>query len=145
MHKVITTRSKKRIGRGYGSGKGGHTIGRGTKGQKARGSRKVGVLFEGLKVRKSLLSRLPMRRGKEKFHANPKPIVIPVEALNLLKDDTTVDVEALIKAGIVNAADVRGAGVKILGGGKLEKKLTVVVPTSGGAADTITKAGGVVK
>lgn len=49
-----------------GSGKGSHTVGRGQKGQKARGS--VGVLFEGVKMKKSLLKRLPLMRGKGKFH-----------------------------------------------------------------------------
>ena len=55
---------RKRLGRGYGSGKGGHTVGRGQKGQKTRG--KIGILFEGLKVKKSFIKRLPMLRGKGK-------------------------------------------------------------------------------
>ena len=63
----IITRSKKRPGRGYGSGRGGHTSGRGQKGQKSRG--KIGVLFEGVKMKKSFLKRLPLARGKGKFHA----------------------------------------------------------------------------
>ncbi len=62
----IVARGKKRVGRGRGSGKGGHTVGRGQKGQKARG--KVGVLFEGMKMKKSLIKRLPLQRGKGKFH-----------------------------------------------------------------------------
>lgn len=49
----------KRIGRGYGSGKGGHTVGRGQKGQKAR--RKVKPGFEGGQL--PLGKRLPVRRG----------------------------------------------------------------------------------
>lgn len=65
LPKVIK-RSKKRVGRGVGSGKGSHTSGRGQKGQKSRG--KVGVLFEGMKMKKSLLKRLPLMRGKGKFH-----------------------------------------------------------------------------
>ena len=62
----VVTKSKKRVGRGRGSGKGGHTVGRGQKGQKTRG--KIAVLFEGMKVKKSLLKRLPLARGKGKFH-----------------------------------------------------------------------------
>jgi len=62
----VVERSKKRRGRGIGSGKGGHTSGRGEKGQKSRGS--IGVLFEGMKMKKSLLKRLPLMRGKGKFH-----------------------------------------------------------------------------
>jgi ribosomal protein L15 len=63
----VVQKSKKRVGRGMGSGKGSHTSGRGQKGQKSRGT--IGVLFEGMKVRKSLLKRLPLLRGKGKFHA----------------------------------------------------------------------------
>ena len=62
--------SKKRLGRGYGSGKGGHTSGRGQKGQKSR--TKVHILFEGLKVKKSTLKKFPLLRGKGKFLAKPK-------------------------------------------------------------------------
>jgi len=51
-----------------GSGKGSHTSGRGQKGQKSRGN-KIGVLFEGMKMKKSYLKRLPLMRGKGKFHA----------------------------------------------------------------------------
>lgn len=62
----VKARNKKRLGRGYGSGKGGHTSSRGQKGQKSRA--KLGILFEGMKVKKSLLKRLPKARGKGKFH-----------------------------------------------------------------------------
>jgi len=62
----VVQKSKKRVGRGRGSGKGGHTVGRGQKGQRTRG--KISVLFEGMKVKKSLLKRLPLARGKGKFH-----------------------------------------------------------------------------
>ena len=48
-----TAKSKKRVGRGYGSGKGSHTVGRGQKGQKSRS--KVGLLIEGTKIRKTLI------------------------------------------------------------------------------------------
>lgn len=63
----VVAKSKKRLGRGMGSGKGSHTSSRGQKGQKSRGT--IGVLFEGMKVRKSYLKRLPLMRGKGKFHA----------------------------------------------------------------------------
>jgi large subunit ribosomal protein L15 len=58
----IVKRGKKRVGRGVGSGKGGHTAGRGQKGQKTRS--KIPLLFEGTKIKKSLIQRLPMIRGK---------------------------------------------------------------------------------
>ena len=62
----VTIRPKKRVGRGVGSGKGSHTSGRGQKGQKSRGH--INVLFEGMKMKKSLLKRLPKSRGMGKFH-----------------------------------------------------------------------------
>ncbi len=66
--KVVTRRSK-RMGLGYGSGKGGHTTGRGQKGQKAR--RTINIIFEGYKMKKSLIKRLPKLRGKAKNHPSP--------------------------------------------------------------------------
>jgi len=63
----VTERRKKRVGRGMGSGKGSHTAGRGQKGQKSMGD--IGILFEGYKTKKSYLKRLPLQRGKGKFHA----------------------------------------------------------------------------
>ena len=62
--------AKKRLGRGYGSGKGGHTSSRGQKGQLSRTN--VHVLFEGLKVKKSTIKKFPLLRGKGKFLAKPK-------------------------------------------------------------------------
>lgn len=56
----------KRVGRGYGSAKGGHTSGRGQKGQRSRtGSPKVALWFEGGQL--PLIKRLPMLRGKGRF------------------------------------------------------------------------------
>ena len=62
----VVAKSKKRVGRGMGSGKGSHTSGRGQKGQKSNGD--LHILFEGLKTKKSFLKRLPLQRGKGKFH-----------------------------------------------------------------------------
>ena len=136
----ITTRKKKRLGRGYGSGKGGHTVGRGQKGQKSRS--KVKLLFEGTKMRKSLIKRLPMKRGKERFKSlKPKPVVINVKYLNLLKDGSEVTIKSLIKNGLVGK-EADKFGVKILGDGQLSKKLIVKLPVSKGAKKKIEKAGG---
>lgn len=55
-----------------GSGKGSHTSSHGQKGQKSRG--KIHVLFEGMKMKKSLLKRLPLMRGKGKFHSRKKKV-----------------------------------------------------------------------
>jgi len=65
-----TSRQSKRLGRGYGSGKGGHTVGRGAKGNKARGE--VRLLFTGAKTKKSFLKRLPLQRGKGKLKKKKK-------------------------------------------------------------------------
>ncbi len=140
--KLIKTveRRKKRLGRGYGSGKGGHTVGRGQKGQKARG--KVGILFQGFKVKKSLLRRLPIQRGKDKFKGYPKPIAVSLDTLNRLEDGATINIENLAKAGIVKVNTAKKLGVKILGTGKLTKKLTLAVPASESATKQIEKLGG---
>jgi len=137
----VKARKSKRLGRGYGSGKGGHTSSRGAKGQKARS--KVNVMFEGLKVKKSLLRRLPLQRGKAKFGPkSKKPIVVNVELLNLLDDGSKVNVETLVGAGIVSEKDAKYYGVKILGDGELKKKLNVELPTSSAASSKIIEAGG---
>ena len=135
-----TVKRKKRVGRGYGSGKGGHTSGRGQKGQKSRS--KVGLLFSGSKSRKSLVKRLPMRRGKLRLKSfKTKPIIINVKHLNLLKNLSKVTVASLVKSGLVSNEALK-IGVKVLGDGELKKKLTVVLPVSRGAEKKIIKAGG---
>ena len=138
LPKVILKR-KKRLGRGYGTGVGGHTVGRGQKGQKAR--RSIGILFEGVKMMKSFIKRLPLRRGKGRFKAHLKPIIVKTRYLNLLPAGTTVNIESLLKNGIVDK-EALGVGVKILGDGDIKKKLTIGVPISNSAAKLIEKAGG---
>jgi large subunit ribosomal protein L15 len=136
-----TTNSKKRLGRGFGSGKGGHTSSRGQKGQKSRG--RVGLLFEGTKMRKSLIKRLPFLRGKGKFKpSNHKPLIINLKYLELIPANSKVDIQILAKYNLVDASEASKYGVKILGEGKLTKALTVLVPTSRQAAEKIKKAGG---
>lgn len=140
LPKTVSGR-KKRVGRGYGSGKGGHTVGRGSKGQKSRN--RVHILFEGVKMKKSLLRRLPLQRGKAKFKAGVKPAIIQLEALNSLKDGAKVDIKSLVKAGIVSEKIAKMQGVKILSGkGEITKKLEINVPVSQKARTLIEKAGG---
>lgn len=139
-----TKKTKKRVGRGYGSGKGGHTVGRGAKGQKARSKVKLG--FAGTKTRKSLLKRLPLLRGKRKLKPqNPKPIIVNLKYLNLLPKDTKVTLENLGKHGIINQKEGKKFGVKILGEGELEKPLAIYLPISKSARKKIEKAGGKVE
>ena len=110
---------RKRIGRGPGSGRGGHTSTRGQKGQGSRSGSSTRPGFEGGQL--PLARRLPKRGFNNKKFAT---LYIPVnlESLNQFDDGATVDEAALRAAGLVNG---RGDGVKILGQGKLEKKLTV--------------------
>lgn len=134
----LKSRTNKRLGRGAGSGK-GKTSGRGQKGQAARGT--VKLLFEGGQL--SLIKRLPLLRGKgiNKPHLN-KPLVVNIKYLNLLPQQSVVNVAALLKNNIIK--DILGdkTKVKILGEGKLNKVLTVVIPCSKGAAKKIIAAGG---
>jgi len=137
-------KSQKRVGRGYGSGRGGHTAGRGQKGQKSRG--KVPLYFEGTAMRKSLIRRLPMMPGKGKNSSHQTgPIIVNLKHLNLLKDKTVVNLVSLARAGIVDAKIAKQQGVKILGDGELKSALTVQLPTSKSAAKKIVKAGGKVE
>jgi large subunit ribosomal protein L15 len=137
-----TTKSKKkRLGRGYGSGKGGHTVGRGAKGLKARG--KVKLTFEGTKTKKSFLKKLPLQRGKGRFKSlKPKPLVVNVKYLNLFKKGEKVNLSTLVKRGIILADEAKKQNVKILGDGDLGVALKVELPTSKGAAKKIEKTGG---
>lgn len=133
-----TTRKKKRVGRGYGSGKGGHTAGRGNKGQGARS--KVKPWFEG--GQSNIIRRMAMQRGKGKFKKRPGPLVLNLDFLNLLPAGTKVNLETLIKHGLIDEKAGLKSNVKILGGGELKKELTVALVCSQGAAEKIKKAGG---
>ena len=140
MKKFITVKNKKRLGRGYGSGKGGHTAGRGQKGQKTR--KKLGLMFEGVKVKKSFIKRLPFLRGKGRFSAQIKPLPLSLEALQELPSGTVLNEEYLIKEGLVKKGDILKRGVKVLGSYSLTKKLTVDLPVSKKAREKIIEAGG---
>lgn len=133
----LTTKSKKRVGRGYGSGKGGHTSGRGAKGDNARG--KNPLYFEGTKMRKGFIRRMPMLRGKLRFAPKPgKPLIINVKNLNILPAKTVVTVESLIKYKLLPKTAAKLA-VKILGEGKLEKSLKIDLPMSQSVAKQLAK------
>ena len=124
-----------RRGRGHGSGN-GKTAGRGHKGQKSRSGSGGKVGFEGGQM--PLYRRLPKRGHSCR---NTKIIVaINVQLLNVFNDGDVVDINALKQKGLVsNPRD----GVKILGNGEIEKKLTVIANHfSKGAAEKIEKAGG---
>lgn len=135
------TKGAKRLGRGYGSGKGGHTTDRGQKGQKARS--KTSLLFSGRKLQKSLLRRIPLLPGKGKMKKkSPASVVVNLSDLNSLRAGSVVDQQRLIDAGLVRAGEAKRRGVKILANGKLEKKMKIKVPISAGAKKAVEEAGG---
>ena len=111
-------RRSKRVGRGIGSGKGGHTVGRGTKGQKARKGAKPGLGFEGGQV--PLYKRLPQIGGFK--NSRSKEVgVINLNVLNRFEDGTKITPKSIIELGVINK--LPKDGIKILAGGKLDKKL----------------------
>lgn len=121
------TGTKKRLGRGYGSGKGGHTSGRGQKGQKSRG--KLAIWFEGGQL--PLIRRTPFIKGKSRFESfKPQPLVIHSDELNKLKDGTIVTLEVIAENFGHSLKQLQKRGVKILKRGKLERKLDLQVPHS---------------
>jgi len=131
----------KRVGRGYGSGKGGHTVGRGAKGLKARSKRHL--LFEGRKVQKSLLRRTPLLPGKGKLKSyQDKPIIISLDQLNTFRVKSIVDQEKLIEKGLADSREIKKSGVKVLAKGKIEKAIKVALPVSAGAKKAIEETGG---
>ena len=105
----ITERSKKRPGRGLGSGK-GKTGGRGQKGQKARGKIPAANVGGGL----ILYKKLPFRRGWGNRKVSPKAVIVKTSDLNSLKAKTVVNFESLIENKIVSAKELKGKLVKIL-------------------------------
>ena len=136
-----TIKSKRRVGRGYGSQKGGHTIGHGQKGQKSRG--KMPLLFAGTKNKKSIVQRLPILRGKNKFKAlEAKPLLITLTDLNTLVKNAEVTIDSLAQAGVVKLKVARLRGVKLLKNGKLNHPLTIKIPVSAGAKAAVETAGG---
>ncbi|MDR1016058.1 MAG: 50S ribosomal protein L15 [Coriobacteriales bacterium] len=131
------TKARKRVGRGEAAG-GGKTAGRGLNGQKSRSGGGKGAGFEGGQT--PLARRLPKLPGFRNFN---KEYYLPVNLGRLdekFADGETVNAISLVEKGIIKNSD---SLVKILGGGKLTKKLTVQADKfSASAQDAIVKAGG---
>ena len=124
--------SRRRIGRGDSSGQ-GKTSGRGQKGQKARGKVRVG--FEGGQM--PLYRRIP-KRGFTNINRK-EYAVVNLDGLNRFDDGAEVTPESLKEAGLVK----KSSAVKVLGNGKLNKKLTVKASKfSATALPAIEAAGG---
>jgi large subunit ribosomal protein L15 len=137
------THSKKRLGRGIGSGS-GKTAGRGVKGQKARSGVAING-FEGGQM--PLYRRLPKRGFNNIFRKDYVTVSLAriQIALDAKKLDAkaTVNAEALVKAGVIRRAK---DGVRLLSDGELKSKLSFdVVGASKAAIEKVEKAGGSVK
>ena len=130
-----STKRRKRVGRGIG-GKGGKTAGRGTKGQKARDT--VPVSFEG--------GQLPMNMRVPKLRGFNNPFRVEYQAINLDVLDESglseVTPETLLANGLVS----KGALVKVLGRGEINRAVTVRAHAFSKSAEAaITAAGGSVE
>ncbi|MFY9422957.1 MAG: 50S ribosomal protein L15 [Bacilli bacterium] len=128
-------KQRKRVGRGTGSGM-GKTSGRGHKGQNSRSGGGVRPGFEGGQT--PLFKRLP-KRGFTNIHRIEYETV-NLEQLNVFIEGTKVDSKKLIKQGLIKKNAKR---IKILGNGKLNKKLKVVAHKFSKSAEKgILEAGG---
>ena len=126
----------KRKGRGAGSGN-GKTAGKGHKGQKARSGGSIRPGFEGGQM--PLARRLP-KRGFNNIFAKEIAILNVSDLEAKFEDGATVDVAAMIEAGLIKSAC---DGVKVLGNGEINKNLTVKANAfSNSAKEKIEKAGG---
>ncbi|MCI9449913.1 MAG: 50S ribosomal protein L15 [Clostridiales bacterium] len=124
-----------RRGRGPGSGN-GKTAGKGHKGQNARSGGGVRPGFEGGQL--PLYRKLPKRGFHNIFAKNYA--IVNVSALNRFNDGDTVNLAALMEAGVVRKSL---DGLKVLGNGEITKKLTVQASIfSGTAKEKIEAAGG---
>ncbi len=134
-------KSKKRLGRGTGSGAGAKS-GRGTtRHQKARTT--IPLHFEGGQNR--MVKRFPLLRGKGRNKpVSIKPKLVTIQQLESFKAGDAVTLEALITHGVITEKAAR-QGVKIVGSGTISKSLNVELPVSQAVKGIIEKAGGTVK
>jgi large subunit ribosomal protein L15 len=131
-------KDKKRVGRG---GKKGTYSGKGNKGQKSRAGRKM------VPIIRELIKRYPKLKGYRSFVLDDYSAVVNLETLEKIsKDGEIINPENLIKKGIISRMKGRNPKVKILGTGKLTKKIIIEnCATSKTAKAAIEKAGGSIK
>jgi len=129
---------KKRVGRG---GKKGTYSGKGNKGQKSRAGRKM------VPIIRELIKRYPKLKGYRSFAMEDFSAVVNINTLDKISNDgETVNPENLLKKGIISKIRGRTPVVKILGTGKLTKKLVIEnCKASKTAKEAIEKAGGTIK
>ena len=132
------SKGRKRVGRG---GKKGTYSGKGNKGQSSRAGRKM------VPIIRELIKRYPKLKGYRSFVLEDTTAVVNLDILNKnTKDKDIINPENLVKSGIINAVKGKVPEVKILGNGKLDKKLVIEnCKVSIPAKEAIEKAGGAVK
>ncbi len=135
------TRKRKRIGRGVGSGYGGHSATRGNKGQKSRSGARIPAWFEGGQM--PLQRRVPKFGFKNRFRTEYRPVNLSrlaqlIEA-GRLDPAQEITPERLVAVGVVRKSDL----VKVLGGGALPVAVKVSAHAfSAAAKEKIEAAGG---
>ena len=118
LMKSPETKTRKRVGRGNGSGL-GKTAGTGEKGQKSRSGVSISPWFEGGQT--PLYRRIP-KRGFNNARFRKEFAVVNLSDLNKFNDGDVITPATLVEKGIVKK---EMAGIKVLANGKLEKKVTV--------------------
>lgn len=130
----------KRLGRGYGSGKGGHTSSRGQKGHNSRTGGGVPLWFEGGQL--PIIRRLPWQRGKGRLVSLDKSQEVQLRTI-VSRKLTMVDIDSLKAAGLI---DNQAQGAKVIGPMKLEEAYTLRgVAVTAGVRQAIEAAGGKVE
>lgn len=129
-----STRRRKVVGRGLGSGHGTYST-RGGKGQTARtGHSKMPAQFEG--GRQPLVRQMPKLRGFKSL--NTKAVAISLSRLNVFADNDIVDLKALVKKNLIKKSVKK---VKILKG-EIKKKLNLKLSVSNSVKEAVEKVGG---
>lgn len=139
-----STKNKKRLGRGHGSGT-GKTAGKGHKGQKARTGGTVHPWFEGGQM--PLYRRLPNIgfRSKQKRLGKNQYRLVSLDNLSQFEDGSVVDAAALQARGI-SCSKWQAAGFKVVCNGAIDKKVNVKLQAvTAGARAAIEAAGGAIE
>ncbi len=133
----LITRASKRLGRGIGSGKGGHTASRGTKGQKSRRGAKIPLRFEGGNL--PLIKRLPMMRGKGRLKQVRSRVELTLTDLDRMTQDQ-ISIDTLL---LTKLLPNKSASVKVIATGTLTRPVILTgIRVSSSARQLIEKAGG---
>jgi len=142
LHNIIkltgNKKKSKRVGRGIGSGTGGHTVGKGSKGQKSRAGNKKLIGFEGGQT--PLYKRMPQIGGFKRLNRE-NVINIYVSDLDVFKTRSKVSVTDLIDKKIISPV-FKNSKIKVLANGNIDKKLTLSgLHYSSTAKEKLIKAG----